>query len=160
MQTAFKQKPGGHKKWRLGFFYCTKKAEAMKDIVHIIALTRSTRIFFWLFILFINSPAWAVSFCAENESYLVNQPAKILSTEDAVNIAREYLGVENTINFKIKIDEEIITANTFNTYKILEPGINRLCWIVTLIVPDTVGVSRTVYIDKKSGEILGGYSSK
>jgi hypothetical protein len=160
MQTAFNQKPGGHKKWRLGFFYCTKKAEAMKDIVHIIALTRSTRIFFWLFILFINSPAWAVSFCAENESYLVNQPAKILSTEDAVNIAREYLGVENTINFKIKIEEEIITANTFNTYKILEPGINRLCWIVTLIVPDTVGVSRTVYIDKKSGEILGGYSSK
>ena len=160
MQTAFKQKPGGHKKWRLGFFYCTKKAEAMKDIVHIIALTRSTHIFFWLFILFINSPAWAVSFCAENESYLVNQPAKILSTEDAVNIAREYLGVENTINFKIKIEEEIITANTFNTYKILEPGINRLCWIVTLIVPDTVGVSRTVYIDKKSGEILGGYSSK
>ena len=160
MQTAFKQKPGGHKKWRLGFFYCTKKAEAMKDIVHIIALTRSTRIFFWLFILFINSPAWAVSFCAVNESYLVNQPAKILSTEDAVNIAREYLGVENTINFKIKIEEEIITANTFNTYKILEPGINRLCWIVTLIVPDTVGVSRTVYIDKKSGEILGGYSSK
>ena len=160
MQTAFKQKPGGHKKWRLGFFYCTKKAEAMKDIVHIIALTRSTRIFFWLFILFINSPAWAVSFCAENESYLVNQPAKILSTEDAVNIAREYLGVENTINFKIKIEEEIITANTFNTYKILEPGINRLCWIVTLIIPDTVGVSRTVYIDKKSGEILGGYSSK
>ena len=160
MQTAFKQKPGGHKKWRLGFFYCTKKAEAMKDIVHIIALTRSTRIFFWIYILFINSPAWAVSFCAENESYLVNQPAKILSTEDAVNIAREYLGVENTINFKIKIDEEIITANTFNTYKILEPGINRLCWIVTLIIPDTVGVSRTVYIDKKSGEILGGYSSK
>ena len=160
MQTAFNQKPGGHKKWRLGFFYCTKKAEAMKDIVHIIALTRSTRIFFWLFILFINSPAWAVSFCAENESYLVNQPAKILSTEDAVNIAREYLGVENTINFKIKIEEEIITANTFNTYKILEPGINRLCWIVTLIVPDTVGASRTVYIDKKSGEILGGYSSK
>ena len=160
MQTAFKQKPGGHKKWRLGFFYCTKKAEAMKDIVHIIALTRSTRIFFWLFILFINSPAWAVSFCAENESYLVNQTAKILSTEDAVNIAREYLGVENTINFKIKIEEEIITANTFNTYKILEPGINRLCWIVTLIIPDTVGVSRTVYIDKKSGEILGGYSSK
>ena len=160
MQTAFNQKPGGHKKWRLGFFYCTKKAEAMKDIVHIIALTRSTRIFFWLFIMLINSPAWAVSFCAENESYLVNQPAKILSTEDAVNIAREYLGVENTINFKIKIEEEIITANTFNTYKILEPGINRLCWIVTLIVPDTVGVSRTVYIDKKSGEILGGNSSK
>ena len=132
----------------------------MKDIVHIIALTRSTRIFFWLFIMLINSPAWAVSFCAENESYLVNQPAKILSNEDAVNIAREYLGVEDTINYKIKIEEEIITANTFNTYKILEPGINRLCWIVTLIVPDTVGVSRTVYIDKKSGEILGGYSSK
>jgi hypothetical protein len=160
MQTAFKRKPGGHEKWRLGFFYCTKKAEAMKDIVHIIALTRSTRIFFWLFILFINSPTWAVSFCAENESYPAKEPAKILSNEDAVNIAREYLGVENTKNFKIKIEEEIITANTFNTYKILEPGINRLCWIVTLIVPDTVGVSRTVYIDKKSGEILGGYSSK
>ena len=141
-------------------FYCEKKGEAMKDILHIIALTPSTRIFFWLFILFITSPTWAVSFCAENELYPLNEPAKILSNEDAVNIAREYLGVENTINYKIKIEEKIITANTVNTYKILEPGINRLCWIVTLIVPDTVGASRTVYIDKISGEILGGYSSK
>jgi len=141
-------------------FYCKKKGEAMKDIVHIMALTRSTRIFFWLFILFITSPTWSVSFCAENELYPLNEPAKILSNEDAVDIAREYLGVENTINYKIKIEEEIITANTFNTYKILEPGINSLCWIVTLIVPDTVGASRTVYIDKKSGEILGGYLSK
>ncbi len=49
---------------------------------------------------------------------------------------------------------------TFNTYKILEPGFNRLCWVVTLIVFDAVGASRTVYVDKESGDILGGYSSK
>ena len=132
----------------------------MKDIDHIIASRSFTRIFFWLFILFINSPTWAVGFCAENEAYPVNEPAKVISNEEAVNIAREYLNIKNTKNYKTKIDEKVITANTFNSYKILEPGINRLCWIVTLIVPDAVGASKTVYIDKKSGEILGGYSSK
>jgi len=37
---------------------------------------------------------------------------------------------------------------------------NRLCWVVTLIVPDAVGAGRTVFVDKENGEILGGYSSK
>ena len=132
----------------------------MKDIDHIIASRSFTRIFFWLFILSMTSPIWKVSFCAENEAYPVNEPAKVISNEEAVNIAREYLNIENTKNYKTKIDEKVITANTFNSYKILEPGINRLCWIVTLIIPDAVGASRTVYIDKKTGEILGGYSSK
>jgi hypothetical protein len=103
---------------------------------------------------------WEVGCCAENEAYPVNDPANAISDEEAVNIAREYLNIENTKNYKTKLDEKVITANTFNSYKILEPGINRLCWIVTLIVPDAVGAGKTVYIDKKSGEILGGYSSK
>ena len=132
----------------------------MKDIDHIITSGSFSRIFFWLSILFIINPTWAVGICAENEAYRVNETARVISSEEAVNIARQYLNIENTKNYKTKIDEKVITANTFNSYKILEPGINRLCWIVTLIVPDAVGAGKTVYIDKKSGEILGGYSSK
>ena len=132
----------------------------MKDIDHFIASRSFTRIFFWLFMLSLASLIWEVGFCAENEAFPVNEPPKVISNEEAVDIAREYLNMGDTKNYKTKIEEKVITANAFNTYKILEPGINRLCWIVTLIVPDTVGASRTVYIDKKSGEILGGYSSK
>ena len=141
-------------------FFGGKKGDEMKNIEHTIALSCFTRIFFWIFILFITSPSWAVSFCVENETYAVNEPAKATSNEDAVNIAKQYLNIEDTINYKIKIEEKVITANTFNTYKSLEPGMNRLCWVVTLIIPDAVGASRTVYVDKESGEILGGYSSK
>ncbi len=132
----------------------------MKNIKPTIVLSCFARIFFWIFILFITSPSWAVSFCVENETHAVNEPPKATSHEDAVNIAKQYLNIENTINYKIKIEEKVITADTFNTYKSLEPGMNRLCWVVTLIIPDAVGASRTVYVDKESGEILGGYSSK
>ena len=132
----------------------------MKDIDHFIASRSFTRIFFWLFMLSMASLIREVGCCAEDVAYRVNEPANVISNEEAVNIAREYLNIENTKNYKTKIDEKVITANTFNSYKILEPGINRLCWIVTLIVPDAVGAGKTVYIDKKSGEILGGYSSK
>jgi len=132
----------------------------MKNIEDIIASGSFSRILFWLFILFITSPTGAVSFRAENEAYPVNEPTKVISNGEAVNIARKYLNIENTKNYKTKIEEKVITAIAFNTYKTLEPGINRLCWIVTLIIPDAVGASRTVYIDKKTGEILGGYSSK
>jgi hypothetical protein len=159
MQTVLKQKPGGHKNGGLAFLL-QKQGKEMKNIEHTITSSSLTRIFFWLFIYIITSPTWAASFCAENEAYPVNEPAKVISNEEAVNIAGEYLNIKDTKNYNIKIEEKIITANAFNTYKILEPGINRLCWIVTLIVPDAVGASRTVYIDKKSGEILGGYSSK
>lgn len=141
-------------------FFGGKKGDEMKNMGHSIALSCFTRIFFWIFILFITSPSWAVSFCVENETYAVNESAKATSNEDAVNIAKQYLNIESTINYKIKIEEKVITANTFNTYKSLEPGVNRLCWVVTLIIPDAVGASRTVYVDKESGEILGGYSSK
>ena len=134
--------------------------DEMKNIEPTIVLSCFTRIFFWIFILFITSPSWTIGFCVENETYPVKEPAKATSNEEAVNIAKEYLNIENTINYKIKIEEKVITANAFNTYKILEPGINRLCWVVTLIVSDAVGASRTVYVDKESGEILGGYSSK
>ena len=141
-------------------FFGGKKGDEMKNIGHTIVLSCFARIFFWIFILFITSPSWAVSFCVENETYAVNEPAKATSNEDAVNIAKQYLNIENTINYKIMIEEKVITANTFNTYKSLELGVNRLCWVVTLIIPDAVGASRTVYVDKESGEILGGYSSK
>ena len=136
------------------------KKDEMKNIKSTIILSYFTRIFFGIFILFVASPSWSVSFCVENETYPVNEPAKVTNKEEAVIIAKEYLNLENTINYKIKIEEKVITADTFNTYKILEPGINRLCWVVRLIVPDAVGASRTVYVDKESGEILGGYSSK
>ena len=141
-------------------FYWGKKMDEMKNIEPTIALRCFTRIFFGVFILFITSPSWAVSFCVENVTYPVNRLAKAISNEEAVNIAKEYLNIENTRNYKIKIEEKVITADTFNTYKILEPGINRLCWVVTIIVPDAVGAGRTVYVDIESGEILGGYSSK
>jgi hypothetical protein len=141
-------------------FYWGKKMDEMKNIDATIALSCFTRIVFGVFILFITSPSWAVSFCVENVIYPVNEPAKATSNEEAIDIAKEYLNIENTINYKIKIEEKVITDDTFNTYKILVPGSSRLCWVVTLIVPDAVGASRTVYVDKESGEILGGYSSK
>jgi len=160
MQTVLKQKPSCHKYGGLGFLL-GKEGGEMKNIEHTIASSCFTRIFFWIFILFITSPSWAViSFCVENETYPANEPVNAISNEEAVNIAKEYLNIENTKNYKIKIEEKVITAKAFNTYKILEPGINRLCWVVSLIVPDVVGASRTVYVDKESGEILGGYSSK
>jgi hypothetical protein len=141
-------------------FYWGKKGDEMKNIQRSIVLSCSSRIYFWIFILFFTSPSWTVGFCVENETDPVSEPAKATSNEEAVDIAREYLNIENTINYKIQIEEKVITADTFNTYKILEPGINRSCWVVTLIVPDAVGAGRTVYVDKESGEILGGYSSK
>ena len=134
MQTALKQKPRCHKYGSLAFF--------------------------WIFILVISSPSWAFCAQAENETYPVIKPAKTTSKEAAIRIAKEYLNIENTINHKIKIEEKVITAQSFNTYQTLELGIIRKCWVVTLIVPDAVGASRTVYVDKESGEILGGYASK
>ena len=132
----------------------------MKNIKTILALSCFTRIFFWIFILFISSPSWEVSFCLDNQAYPVVEPAKTTSNKEAVNIAKKYLNIEKTINYKIKIEEKIITAKAFNTYKSLEPGISSMCWVVTLIIPGAPGASRTVYVDKESGEILGGYSSK
>ena len=141
-------------------FYWRKKMDEMKNIDATIALSCFTRIFLGVFISFVTSPSWGVGFCVENITYPVKERAKATGNEEAVNIAKEYLNIENTINYKIKIEEKVITADTFNTYKILVPGSSRLCWVVTLIVPDAVGASRTVYVDKESGEILGGYSSK
>ena len=134
MQTALKQKPRCHKYGSLAFF--------------------------WIFILGISSPSWAICARADNEPYPVIEPAKTTSKRAAVRIAKEYLNIQNTIDHKIKIEEKIITAKSFNTYRTLELGIDRKCWVVTIIVPDAVGASRTVYVDKESGEILGGYASK
>ena len=141
-------------------FYLGEKGAEMKNIKNTLALSRFTGIICWIFILFTTGPIWAFIVCVENPAYPAIEPAKVSSNEDAVNIAKQYLNIENTKNYKIKIQEEVITANTFNTYKILEPGISRLSWVVTFIAPDAVGAGRTVYVDKESGEILGGYSSK
>ncbi len=132
----------------------------MKNIEPTVALNRFTCILLWIFLLSIPKPSWAAGYCAENKTYPVNEPARVTSNEEAVSIAKEYLNIENTVNYKIIIEERIITTDAFNTYKVLEPGINRLCWVVTIIAPDAVGAGRTVYVDKESGEILGGYSSK
>jgi len=134
--------------------------DEMENIEPTKALSCFTRIYFWLFIIFIANPSWAGSFCVENGTYPVNESAKAISKEEAASIAREYLNIENTKYYTIEFEDKVITADTFNTYKILETGMNRLCWVVTLIVPDAVGAGRTVYVDKESGEILGGYSSK
>ena len=134
MQTVLKQKPSCHKYGSLAFF--------------------------WIFILCISSPSWAICAWAENEPYPVIEPAETTSKNAAVKIAKEYLKITDTTNHKIKIEEKVITTKSFNTYRTLELGINRTCWVVTLIVPDAVGASRTVYVDKESGEILGGYASK
>ena len=115
-------------------------------------------IFLW--ILIFPKPAWAASYCYENKTYPIKEPAKAIRMEKAVSLAKEYLNVEDTINYKIQIEERVITTDAFNTYKILEPGTSRLCWVVTMIAPDTVGAGRTVYVDKENGDILGGYSSK
>jgi len=132
----------------------------VKNIRNIPSLSCFTGNICWILILFITGPSWAFMVCVENQAYPAIETVKAYSDEDAVNIATQYLNIENTKNYEIKIEEKVITANTFNTYKILEPGINRLCWVVTFIAPGAVGAGRTVYVDRESGAILGGYSSK
>ena len=132
----------------------------MKNIGYIIALSRFTCIFLWIFILIIPKPSWAAGDCVGNKTYPTKEPARAKRIEEAVSIAKEYLNIGGTINYKIQFEERVITSDAFNTYKVLEPGISRLCWVVTIIAPDAAGAGRTVYVDKESGEILGGYSSK
>ena len=136
------------------------KGDEMKNIGYTIASSRFACIFLWIFILIFPKPAWAASYWVENKNYPIKKPARAERIEKAVSLAKEYLNIEDTINYKIQIEERVITTDVFNTYKVLEPGTSRLCWVVTIIVPDTVGAGRTVYVDKESGEILGGYSSK
>jgi hypothetical protein len=141
-------------------FYWGQQGDEMKNIGYAIATSRFICIFLWIFILISPKPAWAASYCVENKTYPIKEPAKAKRIEEAVSLAKEYLNIEDTINYKIQIEERVITTDAFNTYKVIEPGISRLCWVVTIIAPDAVGAGRTVYVDKESGEILGGYSSK
>ena len=159
MQTALKQKPRCHIYGDLAFLLEPRGGE-MKNIGYTIASSCFSCVFLWIFILLIPAPSWTASYCVENKSYPIKEPAKAKRIEEAVSLAKEYLNIEDTINYKIKIEERVITRDTFNTYKVLEPGISRLCWVVTIIVPSAAGAGRTVYVDKESGEILGGYSSK
>ena len=130
----------------------------MKKIGYTIASYLFICIFLW--ILIFPKPAWAASYCNESKTYPMKEPTKATHIEKAVSLAKKYLNIEDTINYKIQVEERLITSDAFNTYKVLEPGISRLCWVVTIIAADTVGAGRTVYVDKESGEILGGYSSK
>ena len=132
----------------------------MKNIKHTMTISRFICIILWISILFIPQPSWEAGDYVENNTRLANEPAGATTTEDAVILAKEYLGIDNTSDYKIEIAERIITADEFNTYRVLEPGISRWCWVVTIINPDAVGAGRTVYVDKESGEILGGFSSK
>ena len=132
----------------------------MKKTKHTMAISRFICMILWISILFIPQTSWEASYCVENNTRLANEPARTTSNQEAVSIAKEYLGIDNTSDYKIEIAERVITADVFNTYKVLEPGIRRLCWVVTIIAPDAVGAGRTVYVDKESGEILGGFSSK
>jgi len=141
-------------------FYWGRQGDEMKNIGYTIALNRFICIFLWIFILIFPKPAWAASYCVENKTYPIKEPAKAKRIEEAVSLAKEYLNIVDTINYKIQFEEGVITSDAFNTYKVLEPGISRLCWVVTIIAPDAVGAGRTVYVDKESGDILGGYSSK
>ena len=139
-------------------FYLHHQGDEMKKIGTTIASYLFICIFLWIFIF--PKPAWAAGSCRENKTYPIKEPAKAIRIEKAVSVAKKYLNIEDTINYKIQIEERVITTDAFNTYKVLKAGTSRLCWVVTIIVPDTVGAGRTVYIDKESGDILGGYSSK
>ena len=139
-------------------FYWHQQGYEMKKIGYTIAACLFICIFLWIFIF--PKSAWAASSCSENETYPIKEPAKAIRIDKAVILAKEYLNIEDTINYKIQIEERVITTDAFNTYKVLKAGTSRLCWVVTIIVPDTVGAGRTVYVDKESGDILGGYSSK
>ena len=130
----------------------------MKKIGKTLASYLFICIFLWIFIF--PKPAWGGSSCSENKPSPIKEPVKGIRIEKAVSLAKEYLNIEDTINYKIQIEEKVITTDAFNTYKVLKAGTSRLCWVVTIIVPDTVGAGRTVYVDKESGDILGGYSSK
>ena len=83
-----------------------------------------------------------------------------LSKKQAIRVAQSYLQIKNSKEYKIKVKSELITFESYNTYKKLENGIKRTAWVVVFTVPKAVGSSRVVYVDKKNGEILGGYSSK
>ena len=130
----------------------------MKKIGYTIASCLFICIFLW--ILIFPKLVWAASDCSENKTYPIKEPTKATCIEKAVSLAKEYLNIDDTINYKIQIEERVITTDAFNTYKVLEPGTSRLCWVVTIIALDTVGAGKTVYVDKESGEIFGGYSSK
>ena len=127
---------------------------------HTMAISQFICMILWISILFIPQPSWEACYYVENTTRLVNEQAGATSTEEAVILAKAYLGIDNPSDYKIEIAERVITADEFNTYRVLEPGISRLCWVVTIIAPDAVGAGRTVYVDKESGEILGGFSSK
>jgi hypothetical protein len=139
-------------------FYWHQQGDEMKKIGYAIAPCLFICIFLWIYIF--PKPAWATGSASKSKTSPIKEPAKAIGIEKAVSLAKEYLKIEDTINYKIQIEERVITTDAFNTYKVLEAGTIRLCWVVTMIAPDTVGAGRTVYVDKESGDILGGYSSK
>ena len=154
-----KKRAGLPDSWRFGFSLATKRNE-MKRIQHARSLKCFTRILIGFSLLLIAGPVKPVGFCAENETQPAPSLIQDITIEEAVNISRDYLKIKSTKNYQVIITDKVITADAFNTYRVLESGVKRTCWVVTFVVPDTVGGGKTVYVDKENGEILGGYSSK
>ena len=154
-----KKRSGLPDSWRFGFLLAKKRNE-MKSIQQATFLKSFTRILIGFSLLLISSPVSPVGLCAENEIQPAPLAVKDITIEEAVNISREYLKIKNAKDYQIIIKDKVITADAFNTYRVLESGVKRLCWVVTFVVPDAVGGGRTVYVDRENGEILGGYSSK
>jgi hypothetical protein len=83
-----------------------------------------------------------------------------ISEKEAIKIAQKYLKIKDLKMFDIAVESKIITEKSFNAYKKLKKGTKKICWIIHFIVRDAIGSSRTVYVDKKNGEVYGGFSSK
>jgi len=90
----------------------------------------------------------------------VSRNTGAITKERAIYLAQRYLKIEDTKQYEIKTEEAVVTSETHNTYRRLEKGVKRDAWVVTFSVPNAIGSSRTVYVDKRNGEILGGFSSK
>ena len=83
-----------------------------------------------------------------------------ITKDRAIYLAQRYLKIEDVRNYDIKVEESVVTSETYNTYRRLDKEVKREAWVVTFSVRKAVGASRTVYVDKQTGEILGGFSSK
>ena len=85
---------------------------------------------------------------------------QLITDHDAILIAQKYLNIQNIKKYDVIVRQEKVTDDSYNTYRELRKGTSIECWIVTFVVPDAVGASRTVYVSKGNGEVMGGYSSK
>lgn len=90
----------------------------------------------------------------------VSKSTVTIAKDRAIVLAQRYLKIEDIKQYDISVEESIVTSETYNTYRRLEKGVKREAWVVTFSMSRAVGASRTVYVDKETGEVLGGFSSK